>query len=389
MILGAFCEDFSSVYPHIVRGIEETGKVVSSRNGSCKELLNFHTEITCPYKRLVGGNMRKMNAFFLIAEAIWIAAGHNDVAFLSLFNSGMEKYSDDGKVFHAPYGFRLRKYGLRSEEADDALAQGSIDQVATVIRMLWKNSDDRRAVMSIWDVKQDLAVDSKDIPCNDMIMIKVRDGKMYTTICNRSNDIHWGLPTNVFQFSFLTEMMAGCLGLELGTQTHLSQSLHLYSWHDKVTEEMRKCDFSDNTLYDRMRSKYHKIDFNFESDVPTIRYVELSNHLNDIIDMVKRASSGEEIDEVSLDRLMKFSKILYAYACLLLIYVEYKRSGTPSDDTRNKALSDIEALMMFLDSSGLNVDNWDVYNMCASFFLRNLNDTSAYDQDMVKKLTTL
>ena len=71
--------------------------------------------------------------------------------------------------------------------------------------------------MSIWNTDFDLGTQTKDIPCNDLVMLKIRNGKMVTTIQNRSNDLHLGLPTNVFQFSFLTEMMAGCLGIELGT----------------------------------------------------------------------------------------------------------------------------------------------------------------------------
>ena len=196
MIIGSTAKSFSDAYPSVVKLLDSEGSLVASRNGVCKEFLNFHTEIACPQRRFVGGNNRGMNPFFLIAEAIWIAAGHSDVAFLSIFNQGIAKYSDDGKVFHAPYGFRLRKYGARAEDGDRLVSHG-IDQVATVIRMLWNDPSDRRAVMSIWDAKQDLAADSKDIPCNDMVMIKVRDRQMHTTICNRSNDVHWGLPTNV------------------------------------------------------------------------------------------------------------------------------------------------------------------------------------------------
>ena len=79
----------------------------------------------------------------------------------------------------------------------------------------------------------------KDIPCNDIVMLKIREGKLITTIGNRSNDLHLGLPTNIFQFSFLTELIAGALGVELGTQTHNSQSLHVYSWN-KSAEVMDK-----------------------------------------------------------------------------------------------------------------------------------------------------
>ena len=388
MIVGSQAKSFSDAYPSVVKLLDSEGSLVASRNGVCKEFLNFHTEIACPQRRFVGGNNRGMNPFFLIAEAIWIAAGHSDVAFLSIFNSGIAKYSDDGKVFHAPYGFRLRKYGARAEDGDRLVSHG-IDQVATVIRMLWNDPSDRRAVMSIWDAKQDLAVDSKDIPCNDMVMIKVRDRQMHTTICNRSNDVHWGLPTNVFQFSFITELMAGCLDYVLGTQTHISQSLHLYDWHEDITDAMRFCGFSNYTLYEGIGANCIPIDFNFESEVPPIRYVELSNYLNDIIVQVKRAYLGEEVDKRVLDKIWKFSKILYAYTEMLLIYIDYKKSEGDKEERRHRALNSISALCVLIEAAGYRTDTWDLYYMCSAFFMRNLKDRSMYDQELVRKLTAL
>ena len=142
---------------------------------------------------------------------MWIALGRKDVAFLTLFNKKMSDFSDDEKTFHAPYGYRLRHFGIRTEDSfvDDNLnASKGYDQVIDAIKIFTENPNSRQVVMSIWNPNFDLGYKTKDIPCNDMIMLKIRNGKLITTIQNRSNDLHWGLPTNIFQFSFLTELMA-------------------------------------------------------------------------------------------------------------------------------------------------------------------------------------
>ena len=44
----------------------------------------------------------------------------------------------------------------------------------------------------------------------------------------RSNDLWMGFPYDVFQFTNMQVLMSMELGVELGTYTHISGSLHLY-----------------------------------------------------------------------------------------------------------------------------------------------------------------
>jgi len=59
-------EDFSEIYPRINKFIVESGDTVNSRNGVCKEVLDFTTTLLNPRKRCVGVKNRGMNIFFLI-----------------------------------------------------------------------------------------------------------------------------------------------------------------------------------------------------------------------------------------------------------------------------------------------------------------------------------
>ena len=113
------CETFNNLYPFVNEYLlsDDCGSWEPSRDGNVKEMLDVKTHITNPYRRCVGGYGRNIHIFFLLAEAMWIALGHKDVDWLVLFNKQMAKYSDDGKSFHAPYGYRLRHWGNRSEDS--------------------------------------------------------------------------------------------------------------------------------------------------------------------------------------------------------------------------------------------------------------------------------
>ena len=180
-----------------------------------------------PQERVLFDPVRDANPFFHFMEGLWIIGGRNDVKWLAQFNKRMVDYSDDGRVFHGAYGHRLR------------MALG--DQVAKAITMLQADPDTRRCVLQIWDAERDLDAISRDIPCNDLIMLKVRDGKLNMTVCNRSNDIVWGCyGANAVHFSMLQEYIASMAGFEIGTYTQISDSYHVYTdnpyWqNDKFT----------------------------------------------------------------------------------------------------------------------------------------------------------
>ena len=92
--VGAF-ENFSHMYPILNHVILSKPIWYDSRDGKVKEILNFKTIVYNPYRRLVGGYKRNENVFFLLAEAMWIFAGHSDVKFLCFFNKFLNCCHDD------------------------------------------------------------------------------------------------------------------------------------------------------------------------------------------------------------------------------------------------------------------------------------------------------
>lgn len=370
-------EEFGALYPVINNYILNNQESEESRAGDAKELLDIKTIITNPIARCVGGYGRDINIFFLLAEAMWIAVGRKDLEFLETFNARMKDFSDDGKTFHAPYGFRLRHWGIRTEDKYEngvTAAQG-YDQVADAVRLLSENMNTRQVVMSIWNPSFDLGAKSKDIPCNDLIKLKVRKGKLITTIANRSNDLHWGLPTNIFQFSFITEIMCRCLGIELGTQTHNSQSLHIYDWNGtaKKMDEIYQQQGMGHSLYEATEAEARPMDFAFSHEVAVNRLREVDANLNIVIENLMRVKNGETDVQDEIKQLQEFSTYFYNVYQLLKIYVLYKQKMTlakttlEKDAIRKTAIAEIE----LLEAEG--ADGWDMSILAKNFFAARLS----------------
>lgn len=201
------------VYP----SLKELGVQEDSRNG---RVLRFPTPVTLTYEQpWVRGNLtehRDANPFFHIAEAMWMLAGRRDVEFVCMFNKGMANYSDNGEVFNAAYGYRIRRHF-------------GFDQLKAVVSVLRKDPASRQAVVQLWDAK-DLTKDTKDKACNMQLVFQILDGHLSMTVYNRSNDAIYGNVTgaNPVHMSYFQQWVADALGLPMGDLTFVTVNLHVY-----------------------------------------------------------------------------------------------------------------------------------------------------------------
>jgi len=192
----------------------------SSRRGSTHEILHAAISVSDPRERWTVSRNPPMNVAFALADVIWILGGRNDSAFLNYYNNGLPKYCGGGPTYHGAYGYRLRKHF-------------GTDQVARAYEVLRSKPESRQVVLQIWDSEGDLpAADgtpsSEDVPCNIVAMLKVRNQRLEWTQIMRSNDVFRGLPYNFVQFTTIQEIVAGWLGVKVGTYNHISDSLHVY-----------------------------------------------------------------------------------------------------------------------------------------------------------------
>ena len=215
----------------------------SSRVGKTREMLMATITIRHPEHRCYVLPYRNDNIFAKIAETCWVLAGRNDVAWLSRYLPRATDYSDDGKVWRAGYGARMRHYG-----------HTDVDQLANIVAMLQRDRYTRRAVMSFWNPVEDYG-DSKDYPCNDFIQAIIRKDNhdvdtLYLTVTQRSSDILWGFSaSNTFEFTILQTLLAHWLSCAIGTLTYNITSLHVYDRHYSRLDKIIKA-YTYSSIYE-------------------------------------------------------------------------------------------------------------------------------------------
>lgn len=253
--------------------------VFEGRDGKTTELLHAAFTLTDPRQRWVVSRRAPMNPTFALVELLWILAGRSDSRFLTFFNRDLWKYSGAGPVFHGAYGNRLR-------------AHFGLDQLYRAYRALRDNPTSRQIVLQIWDARYDLPDLSgqprdKDIPCNLISMLKLRDNRLHWTQVMRSNDFYLGMPYNLIQFTTLQEIFAGWLGLKLGEYNHISDSLHVYERH-----------------YDRIKSST-PVEVPVNTDDLTLDY---TNSIELISDMSRRVARIIE-PQTNEESILKMSEL--------------------------------------------------------------------------------
>ena len=211
--------------------LEKEGIDRDSRNGPVRVFSGPVT--TCyekPKERVIFFPERDANPYFHFMESLWMLAGRNDVAFISQFSSNIVNFSDDGETFHGGYGARWRNWFVESNEGDLQYGEHFIDQIELIANLLITNPDDRRIVLQMWSVQDDLGMVGKDFPCNLMATFRINPiGELDMTVFNRSNDMIWGAyGANAVHFSMLQEFMAACVNCPVGKYWQVSTNFHSY-----------------------------------------------------------------------------------------------------------------------------------------------------------------
>lgn len=173
--------------------------------------------ITNPRERFLFDPHRKANPIFHIMETVWMLAGSNDVSKLVPYNSRYTEYAEVGGEVHGAYGHRW-------------INHFNTDQIMQVVALLKPYPTTRRAVIGMWDPATDLNKNRRDLPCNTHIYFRSDDGvSLDMTICNRSNDLVWGmLGANVVHMTYLQELIATLSGMKIGKYRVFTNNLHFY-----------------------------------------------------------------------------------------------------------------------------------------------------------------
>jgi thymidylate synthase len=195
-----------------IEAVLDSGTVIAPSKGACRELHPVALTLTNPLARLSRTESRG-RLFSALGETCWYLSRASDPDFIGWY-LGYYRTSDPQATAWGGYGARL-------------FGADGFDQVRYVIDRLRSSPDSRQAVIQIFD-HDDVATPRGDVPCTCTLQYLLRSGELHSIAYLRSNDVHRGLPHDLFAFTMLQELIARSVGVEVGTHTHLVGSFHLY-----------------------------------------------------------------------------------------------------------------------------------------------------------------
>ena len=172
---------------------------------------------------------KKMHLKSIIHELLWFIKGDTNVKHLQdngvrIWNEWADENGDLGPI----YGSQWRNWN----------GEG-IDQLAQVVDKLKNNPNDRRMIVSAWNVSK--IPEMHLPPCHMMFQFYVANGKLSCMLYQRSCDMFLGVPFNIASYALLTMMLAQVCDLEPGEFVHTLGDTHIYHNHfEQVKEQLRR-----------------------------------------------------------------------------------------------------------------------------------------------------
>lgn len=214
--------DFHHAYIDQLRLVFEKPTYFNAPRGQhSRERLAAQFHLYDPSQRVVFVPCRRTNIVFNFAEALWYLAGRDDLDFIGYYAPSMSCYSMDGRsLTGTAYGPKI--FGRENRNC----------QYSTIIDLLTKDPDSKRAVVQIFDADELLVPDNIDVSCTLGLQFFLREGALHAQAYMRANDVYRGMVSDVFSFTLIQEFLASELEAELGGYTHSAGSLHVYQTDD-------------------------------------------------------------------------------------------------------------------------------------------------------------
>jgi len=221
-------ETLDDILGDIIRRLLRSGASILPGKGRAREFTGVLVELPNPRARLSRTEGRGALISFL-GETLWYLSGSDRLEQIEYY---IPKYRTfikaSPRAVRAPgaYGPRLFGGGEESQMA----------KLLATLKHKQGNSDTRQAVAQIFD-RTDLKPGNGDVPCTTTLQFLRRKGRLHVAATMRSNDVYRGFPGDVFAFTFLQELVARTLGLEIGTYSHFVGSLHLYDTDEEKARD--------------------------------------------------------------------------------------------------------------------------------------------------------
>jgi len=233
-------ENSDEVIAGVLREVLDQGQTVAGQPPFL-EVLNQASVLTDIRSRIPANSQSTFSLRTALARTLWHLSGRSDLESIAYYEPRAEKYSDDG----------LTLAGSNTGARILGRAGSQVNQLEGLIDRLSEDGATRRAAMTIWQ-PEDAKRRSVDIPCAMAFVCHVRDERLLTTVIMRSNNATRLLPYNLFEFSFMAELIATELSVQPGPYWHQSISMHILDPDRGQAEAMINAEVNPCTRMDPM-----------------------------------------------------------------------------------------------------------------------------------------
>lgn len=202
-------KSFNELYPELLNRIIKEGKIIKEAKTIEVKALCF--QISNPLPSFILYKNLDFNYPSLIMKRLQILNGTADIKALCFYDLSIKNKLDPlTRLYDGAYGPRIKS------------------QMDYIYQLLRREPTSRRAVISIYNQRDQNKNLTFDVPSTVSLQFLLRKNKLNLICYMRSNDLWNGLPFDVGIFCFLQEVMASWLRVKLGTYTHFVGSAHIY-----------------------------------------------------------------------------------------------------------------------------------------------------------------
>lgn len=178
---------------------------------------------------------KKVHTKSLLWELLWFMRGDTNVKWLNDRKVRIwDEWADANGELGPIYGRQWRAWAAGLQPGG---RREWIDQLATLVNTLKNNPNDRRMIVSAWNVAELEAMALP--PCHMFYQCYVRDKQFVDLqIYQRSCDMFLGVPFNIASYATLVHILAHLSGYKPGRLFWVGGDCHIYENHmDQVKEQ--------------------------------------------------------------------------------------------------------------------------------------------------------
>jgi thymidylate synthase len=182
-----------------------------------KYLRNVSFTISEPKSNLISTKWRKWSLQYARREWEWYLEATRSIESIKDHAKIWSMIQDENSEVNSNYGWQWNRS----------------NQIDYVINELKRDKNSRRAVLTIFDAKEN-HIFKKDTPCTISIHFDIEDNRLNMNVVMRSNDLVYGFCNDQYCFSMLMQLISSKLNLECGEYHHFVHNMHIYEKHFNI-----------------------------------------------------------------------------------------------------------------------------------------------------------